>query len=130
MLSFHSSNIISKTRTIGRRMFLLSAIKGIVLVGIVGRLVSLQINESRKYKTLSDKNRFREWRVAPPRGVIKDYFGEEIASNKKIYQLHITPEDTQNINELFFKIKNILSLSEDKIYFLKKKYLNRNLGNQ
>ncbi len=121
MLSFHSSNIISKTRTIGRRMFLLSAIKGIVLVGIVGRLVSLQINESRKYKTLSDKNRFREWRVAPPRGVIKDYFGEEIASNKKIYQLHITPEDTQNINELFFKIKNILSLSEDKIYFLKKK---------
>ena len=46
MLSFNSSNIASKTRTIGRRMFLLNTIKAAVLVGIFGRLASLQINES------------------------------------------------------------------------------------
>ena len=121
MLNFNSSNIVSKSRTIGRRMFLLSAIKTVVLLGIFGRLVSLQITESRKYKTLSDKNRFREWRLAPPRGVIKDFFGTEIASNKKIYQLHITPENTKDIEHLFFKLKNILNLKNERIFTLKRK---------
>ena len=123
MLSFDSSNIFSKTRTIGRRMFILSALKTVVLVGVVGRLVSLQITENIKYRTLSDKNRFREWRVAPPRGIIQDYFGTELASNQKIYQLHIIPENVSNIDELFFKLKNILLLSDKKISFLKRKFL-------
>ncbi len=87
----------SKVRLIGRRMFILSAAKAVVVFGVVGRLISLQINESKKYKTLSDKNRFREWKFAPPRGVIKDYFGNEIASNKQVYQLHLIPENSENI---------------------------------
>ncbi len=77
----------SKIQLISRRMFVISAAKTVVILGIVGRLISLQINESKKYKTLSDKNRFREWKFAPPRGIIKDYFGNEIASNKQVYQL-------------------------------------------
>ena len=86
MLSFNSSNIASKTRTIGRRMFLVNCFKAVVLVGIVGRLTALQITESRKYRSLSDKNRFRETKIAAPRGIIQDYFGKEIASNKRIYR--------------------------------------------
>ena len=100
MLSFNSSNIGSKTRTIGRRMFLVNCFKAVVLFGIVGRLTALQITESRKYKSLSDKNRFRETKIAAPRGIIQDYFGKEIASNQKIYQLHVVPEDAPNIDEL------------------------------
>ena len=42
--------------------------------GIIGRLFSLQINESNKYLTLSDKNRLRESRLPPIRGEFKDYF--------------------------------------------------------
>ena len=121
MLNFGSSNIVSKTRIIGRRMFLLSAIKTVVFFGIFGRLAQIQITESRKYKSLSDKNRFREWRLAPPRGIVKDFFGTEMASNEKIYQLHITPENTQNIEYLFFKLKNILNLEDKKIFALKRK---------
>ena len=99
----------SKIRLIGRRMFIISAAKAVVIFGIVGRLISLQINESKKYKTLSDKNRFREWKFAPPRGVIKDYFGNEIASNKQVYQLHVIPENTENMDSLFYRLKNILN---------------------
>ena len=120
MISFNESTV-SKSRMISRRMFLLTAAKAIVLVGIFGRLVSLQINESTKYRTLSDKNRFREWRLAPKRGIIKDYFGKEIASNEKVYQLHITPENTSNISELLFRLKNILELSDERVSFLKRK---------
>ena len=121
MLSFNSSNIASKTRTIGRRMFLVNCFKGIVLFGILGRLTALQITESRKYKSLADKNRFRETKIAPPRGIIQDYFGNEIASNQKIYQLHVVPEDTPNIDELFVRLKSLINLTDQKIFLLKKR---------
>ena len=118
MIEFGSgSNTVIKSKLISRRMFILSAAKAIVFFGVFGRLVSLQINESKKYKTLSDKNRFREWKLAPQRGLITDYFGQEIASNEKVYQLHITPENTDNIEKLFFRLKSIIGLTERKIIF-------------
>ena len=92
-------------------MFLLNACKAVVLVGLIGRLISLQINESKKYKTLSDKNRFREWKLAPERGVIKDFFETEIASNEQVYQIHLIPENTQSIEEIFVRLKTILNIS-------------------
>ena len=38
----------SKIRLIGRRMFIISAAKAVIISGIVGRLIYLQINESKK----------------------------------------------------------------------------------
>ena len=111
----------SKIRLIGRRMFIISAAKAVVVFGIVGRLISLQINESKKYKTLSDKNRFREWKFSPPRGLINDYFEREIASNKQVYQLHIVPENSENLEILIFRLKNILNLSEKQILKIRRK---------
>ena len=110
-------------------MFLLSISKAIVVVGVLGRLISLQINESSKYKTLSDKNRFREWKLAPESGVIKDYFNEEIASNRQVYQIHLIPENTRSIEEIFFRLKTILNISDKKIFSLRKKLQNKNPGN-
>ena len=113
MINFNlSSGGPSKSKMISRRIFMLSVAKAVVFFGIFGRLVSLQINESKKYRTLSDKNRYREWKLAPQRGLIRDYFGNEIASNRKVFQLHITPENTVNIETLFFRLKKILNLSE------------------
>ena len=102
-------------------MFLLTTAKVVVLVGVLGRLVSLQINESSKYKTLSDKNRFREWKLAPERGTIKDFFDTEIASNRQVYQIHLIPENTRNIEEIFFRLKSILQINDKRIFALKKK---------
>ena len=53
MFSSGSGNTVIKSKLISRRMFLLTAAKAIVVVGVLGRLISLQINESNKYKTLS-----------------------------------------------------------------------------
>ena len=120
MINFTTGST-SKSKTISRRMFILSVAKVVVFTGIVGRLVSLQINESKKYRTLSDKNRFREWRIAPQRGVVRDYFGNKIATNEKVFQIHITPENTTNLEELFVRLKNILNLTDAKIFSLKRK---------
>ena len=68
-------------------MFIIGAAKLIVFTGIIARLFSLQITENKKYLTLSDKNRLREWRLPPVRGEFLDYFGNVIAGNLKVYQL-------------------------------------------
>ena len=56
---------IRKTDVINRRMFIIGAAKIIIFTGIIARLFSLQVNENKKYLTLSDKNRIREWKLPP-----------------------------------------------------------------
>ena len=106
---------IRKTDVINRRMFIIGAAKLIVFSGIVARLFSLQINDNKKYLTLSDKNRIREWKLPPTRGEIVDYFGNIIAGNLKVYQLHIIPEQVENFNYLLTRLKNLLQLSDREI---------------
>ena len=75
-----------KLSTINRRMFIMTAAKLVVFGGIITRLFSLQINENKKYLTLSDKNRLREWRLPPVRGDFEDFFGNKIANNLKVLE--------------------------------------------
>ncbi len=110
-----SNSGIRKADVINRRMFIIGAAKIVVFAGIIARLFSLQINENKKYLTLSDKNRIREWKLPPTRGNIVDYFGNIIAGNLKVYQLHIIPEQVENFNYLLLRLKNLLSLSDKKI---------------
>ena len=106
---------IRKSDVINRRMFIIGMAKVVILFGIVTRLFSLQINENKKYLTLSDKNRIREWKLPPTRGNIVDYFGNIIAGNLKVYQLHIIPEQVENFNYLIVRLKTLLDLSDKKI---------------
>ncbi|MDA7715581.1 penicillin-binding protein 2 [Pelagibacteraceae bacterium] len=120
MLNLGSGNTVIKSKLIGRRMFLITAAKAVVMVGLVGRLISLQINQASKYKSLSDKNRFREWKLAPERGIIRDFFNTELASNEPLYQVHLVPENTKDIDNLLVRLKAILDLSEKKVSYLKR----------
>ncbi len=109
-----SSTSYRKLSTINRRMFILSAAKAAVFFGIVGRLFTLQISENKKYLTLSDKNRLRETRLPPIRGEFKDFFGNTIAGNLKVYQLHVIPEQVEDFRSLMVRLKDILKLDNDK----------------
>ena len=106
---------IRKSDIMNRRMFIVGAAKLIIFSGLIARLFSLQINDNKKYLTLSDKNRIREWKLPPTRGSIVDYFGNIIAGNLKVYQLHIIPEQVENFNYLLSRLKSILQLSDRKV---------------
>ena len=121
---------VRKLSTLNRRVFILSLAKGIIFTGIVARLFSLQINENKKYLTLSDKNRLREWRLPPIRGQFLDYFGNVIAGNLKVYQLHVVPEDVDNFKALMNRLREILKLSDKQFAkIMKKKKFPKTLGN-
>ena len=113
MRSF-SETFQNKANLISRRMFILSTIKVGVFVSIISRLFYLQISENIKYRSLSDKNRFREWKLVPQRGIIEDFFGNKIADNTQTFQLYMTPEDVPNLEELFFKLSKIIDFNETK----------------
>ncbi len=115
-----SDNVL-KLNSINRRMFILTAAKVIILGGIVSRLFFLQVKENKKYLTLSDKNRIREWKLPPVRGNFEDYFGNTIAGNFEAYQLHLIPEEVENFRYTINRIKNILRLSEKQFQRVLKK---------
>ena len=121
MINDSGDSGFKKLSTINRRMFIFSAAKAVVFFGIVGRLFSLQINENKKYLTLSDKNRLRESRLPPVRGEFKDFFGNTIAGNLKVYQLHVIPEQVENFKDLMIRLKNILEFDSKKLSQLIKK---------
>jgi penicillin-binding protein 2 len=109
----NQSDNVLKLNSINRRMFILAAAKVILLGGIVSRLFFLQVKENKKYLTLSDKNRIREWKLPPVRGHFEDYFGNTIAGNFEAYELHLIPEEIENFKYTINRVRNILQLSEN-----------------
>ena len=120
-----SSDNVKKLNSINRRMFITGSLKLFIMIGIVSRLFFLQVKENKKYLTLSDKNRIREWKLAPVRGEFHDYFGNVIAGNFEAYQLHIIPEQVEDFRYVIYRVKDLLELSEKEF----KKVLKKNLRN-
>ena len=113
-MNIFSETFQNKSKLISRRMFILSGVKAFVFFAIISRLFYLQISENLKYRSLSDKNRLREWKIVPQRGIIEDYFGEKIAKNTQLFQLHMIPEDVPNLENLFFRLARIIDFNERK----------------
>ena len=119
-----------KLHTINRRMFIIGVAKIVIFTGIITKLFSLQISDNKKYLTLSDKNRLRQWRLPPVRGKFVDYFDTVIASNLKVYQLHVIPEEVENFRYLMLRLKEILDLDRNEYRrIIKKKKTTKSLGN-
>ena len=111
MISSSSENV-TKLNSINRRMFITGSLKFFIMIGLVSRLFFLQVKENKKYLTLSDKNRIREWKLAPVRGEFQDYFGNIIAGNFEAYQLHVIPEQVEDFRYVIYRLKDLLELSD------------------
>ena len=122
---FNENFSARKLHIINRRMFIIGVAKAVVFTGIVARLFSLQISDNKKYLTLSDKNRLREWRLPPIRGEFVDYFDNIVAGNLKVYQLHVIPEEVENFKYLMLRLKEILALDNNELKKIIKKKKNQ-----
>tara|TARA_Y100000389_G_scaffold196974_1_gene230724 strand:- start:102 stop:1976 length:1875 start_codon:yes stop_codon:yes gene_type:complete len=120
MINYSSDNV-TKLNSINRRMFITGSLKFIIMIGLVSRLFFLQVKENKKYLTLSDKNRIREWKLAPVRGEFHDYFGNVIAGNFEAYQLHVIPEQVEDFRYVIFRLKDLLELSDKEFKKILKK---------
>ena len=101
--------------TFTRRAFLLGVGKVALLAGLGTRLGYLQITESEKYKTLSDKNRINVNLVAPSRGRIYDRAHRVIADNNQNFRVNIIAEQSRNVEKTLFELSQIIELEENEI---------------
>ena len=116
-----SSDNVKKLNSINRRMFITGSLKFFIMLGIVSRMFFLQVKENKKYLTLSDKNRIREWKLAPVRGEFQDYFGNVIAGNFEAYQLHVIPEQVEDFRYVIYRLKDLLEMSDKEFKKILKK---------
>ena len=97
--------IESKSKTISRRGFVLGLAKVAFFGIITSRLAYLQLFKSSEFKQLSDRNRYREIKEVPERGIIYDFKNRIIASNNQVYLLSIFPSEIKNLNEFFYSLR-------------------------
>ena len=82
---------------------------------IIGwRLFKIQILDSAKYKTLSKNNQINIEIIYPIRGKIKERNENNIATNKKVYDLYIIPGQSKNLQETLNKLNNFISFDFEK----------------
>ena len=78
------SSGIRKEDIINRRMFIIGAAKVVIFTGIIVRLFSLQINETKKYLTLSDKKNPKVCFIPTASGDDESYRRRFYSSYKKL----------------------------------------------
>ena len=84
---------------LNRRTFLLYLLKASFFAVVGWRLFNIQIKDSQKYKTLSKNNQIDIEFIYPLRGKIFDTNNKILASNIKVFDVYIIPENTNNINK-------------------------------
>ncbi|MBD3649326.1 MAG: penicillin-binding protein 2 [Pseudomonadales bacterium] len=97
----------------------------ILVVILVGRLFYLQVVQHDLYTTLSEKNRIQVQSIPPIRGLIYDRDGELIADNIPSYNLTITVERIDDLDETIATLAGIIDIDRETIDGFKKRLARR-----
>ncbi len=93
-----------------RRTIVLSA-GGLSVFGVLaGRFYQLQVKQSENYTRLSDQNRFNYQMVLPSRGIVRDRFGEPLASNTLDYRVDLIAEQVVDLDQTLEALSRVIEL--------------------
>ena len=68
-----------------------------------------------KYSILSDRNRFKEWKIAAERGLILDRFNNKIAENRQLYRIALIKGDVTDLELVLVTLNKFLRLDNEVI---------------
>ena len=94
-----------------RRTFLLGVGKGILLTGVLGRLIYLQIVKSNQYKSLANKNRISLRVLNPIRGTIFDRNGKLLAINQNTFRVLCVVDNKIELKKVLFNLSKFIFLN-------------------
>ena len=98
-----------------RRLLLIGGVQA-AFVGVLGlRMRQMQIVDADLYRTLAEENRISLQLIAPARGKIMDRFGQVLADNRPTYQITITRERADDMDNVLRRLKTLLPISEEQI---------------
>ncbi|MGB6604283.1 MAG: penicillin-binding protein 2 [Steroidobacteraceae bacterium] len=84
-------------RLFDRRALICGALMALAVLGLIARLMVLQVVRHDYYSELSQGNRVRIEPIPAARGLILDRHGEMMAADQPAYQLELVPEEVPNI---------------------------------
>jgi penicillin-binding protein 2 len=103
----------TKISIINRRKAILTTAK-YTFFGLIGlRLLWLQVFQKNKYSILSDRNRFKEWKIAAERGLILDRFNNKIAENRQLYRIALIKGDVTDLDFVLITLNKFLRLDSE-----------------
>jgi len=103
----------TKLSIINRRKAILTTAK-YTFFGLIGlRLLWLQVFQKNKYSILSDRNRFKEWKIAAERGLILDRFNNKIAENRQLYRIALIKGDVTDLDFVLTTLNKFLRLDSE-----------------
>jgi penicillin-binding protein 2 len=107
-------------RMFDRRALVIGAVMALATLGLIARLVLLQVVRHEYYSDLSQGNRVRTEPIPAARGLILDRNGEVVAANQPAYQLELVPEEVPNLRDTLARLVGLGLLRSDQIDELKR----------
>lgn len=100
----------SRADVFTRRAALLAGGKFALLVGLGGRLYSLQVREADRYRGMAEDNRVNLRLLEPSRGYLVDRYGASLAINVPSYQLEIVPEQAGVLEQTLDRLALLIDI--------------------
>jgi len=99
---------IERHRLFSRRATILVGGQALMFAVLTWRLYDLQVVRGKRFKTLAEENRISLRLTIPPRGLIIDRTGREIASNQQEFRAVIVAERIKNIRHTLNVLESII----------------------
>ncbi len=87
----------------------------LLTLGLIIRLVYLQITGHEHYSTMAKSNRIKILPLPPTRGIIYDRHGRILAENKPTYSLELIPEQITDLDDTLLRLQKLLGITDEKI---------------
>lgn len=94
------------------RLVAFGTILVLALLGLVGRLVNVQLVEGARYRAAAQANQVRLIPVAAPRGTIYDRHGAVIARSRPSFAVALIPSEVRDIDRELATLAGILGSDE------------------
>jgi penicillin-binding protein 2 len=105
----------SERRSFSGRALLLFVLASMLVLGLVVRLLQLQVWEYDTYRTRSEDNRIQVQPLAPPRGLIYDRHGVLLADNRPVSSLALVREGIADLDALIAELQGLVDVTDEDI---------------
>ncbi len=106
----HHDNDRAKLFT--RRALVLGGLQVGMVGALVARMYYLQVMEANRFVMLAEDNRISMRLLSPPRGIIVDRDGIELASNQSNYRVLVVAEQTVSLDRTLDALSQLIPLTE------------------
>jgi len=108
----HIKDHSSEVRLFKQRAIIAIIIVVIMVLGIVSRLIYLQIYSHQHFSTLSQNNRLKIVPLPPTRGLIYDRNGLLLAKNIPSFSIELIPEQVKDIDDTLARLNQLIPISD------------------